>query len=440
MGSQKHKRDNSRYCSKLSPIGSRSYEISVESGKSYLSVPREDLDKLGLVPSWNPTAFISYESRRSWAGEIVYLSEKDTQVFCEVYCQSIGRKPEMHIKSNGARSLISRLPFFHEAIDKQPDPVLPEPIKFSCGDMESSSSQVSRYNPIIQSVTDFIMYVMVHELVDNHPVQGPRMLQTSLMLLRTWIRTKTPLLRGTFYDDKTRLMWVYTMRTSFPVCKTCCCEFGRLSNIHVSKSYDAYQPHCSSRCARLDKEAMLKYERSSMERFGASHPMGSSRVREKARMTIMARYGVDHLMHDPNHVSKIIGKRNSNQRIENRPKADGLVFDSGWEKEFYEFCKKNGLEVKYHPCAFKYSLDGVDHFYYPDFMVSGKLYEVKAPCFIKKDGTWTMPFRKKEWDEDTFLLYCRQAEAKRQCAVRNGVVILDNVDNNYLREVLGVRA
>ncbi len=440
MGSQKHKRDNSRYCSKLSPIGSRSYEINVESGKTYLAVPREDIEKLGLMPEWDPMAFLSRGSRRSWAGEVVYMDEKDTSIFCTVYCKSVGHMPDIHRKNNGARSLISRLPFIYEPLKKGQDPELPHTVPFTCGDDVSDCMAMTVYNPIIQSVTDFVMYVMAHELVANHPVQGPRMLQTSLTLLRAWVRTKTPLLRGTFYDDKTRLMWVYTMRTSFPVCKTCRSEFGRLSNIHVSKSYDAYQPHCSSRCARLDKEAMLKYERSSIERFGVSHPMGSSRVREKVRRTLVARYGVDHLMHDPNHVSKVIGKRNSNQRIENRPKADGLVFDSGWEKEFYEFCKNNGLEVKYHPCAFKYSLDGVDHFYYPDFMVSGKLYEIKAPCFIKKDGTWTMPFRKKEWDEDTFSLYCRQAEAKRQCAVRNEVVILDNVDNNYLREVLGVRA
>lgn len=438
MSVQKYQRDNSRYCSKLSPIGSRSYEINGGARNTYLSVPVEDLEFLGLIPDWNPQAFISSKSRKSWAGEVIYLTEEDANVFCDVYRAMLKHNPKMHHKSNGARCLVSRLPYIYDVAEKPPIPNLPKDEPFLCSKEVSDCRSVCVYNPIVQSITDFIMYVMVCDLVDNHPVQGPRMLQTSLKLLRTWIRIKTPLLNGSCYDDKTRLMWVYTMRTSFPICKTCRLEFGKLVNVHVSKSYDAYQPHCSSRCARLDKEAMKKYKRSSMERFGVPHPMSSSCVRDKARRTMIDRYGIDHIMHDPIHVSKIIDKRNSNQKLKNRPKSDGIVFDSRWEKKFYEFCKRNGLDVKYHPCSIKYKCDGVEHVYYPDFMVSGRLYEVKAPCFIKKDGTWTMPFRKKDWDDDTFSLYCRQAEAKSQCALRNGVVVVDNVDDDRLCAILGV--
>lgn len=440
MGSHKHLRDNSRYCRELPPIGSRHYELNHESGRTYLAVPREDLERLGLIPDWNPRAFLSAESKRSWAGEVVYLNEKDADAFCDVYCQSVGQKPDMCKKSNGARSLITRLPFIYDEVEKPSDPALPGIIPFSCGDEVPGSTAVIRYNPIVQSVTDFIMYVIVHDLVDNHPVQGPRMLNTSLRLLRTWIRSKTPALSGKFYDDKTRMMWVYTMRVRFPVCKTCGMEFGKLTNVHVSKSYDAYQPHCSSRCARLDKEAMKKYERSSIERFGVSHPMCSSYVREKARRTLKARYGVYYILHDPRRVEHVINMRNSNQQLKNRPRSDGLVFDSRWEKKFYEFCRRMRMEVKYHPCRFKYQYKGVDHFYYPDFMVSGKLYEIKAPCFIKEDGTWTMPFRKKGWDEATFHDLCCQAEAKRQCAIRNGVVIVDRVDEESLGRFLGLES
>ena len=293
MGLHKHLRDNSRYCRELPPIGSRHYELNHESGRTYLAVPREDLERLGLIPDWNPRAFLSEESKRSWAGEVVYLNEKDTDAFCDVYCQSVGREPDMRKKSNGARSLISRLPFIYDEVEKPSDPVLPEIVPFSCGDEASGSTEVTRYNPIVQSVTDFIMYVMVHDLVDNHPVQGPRMLNTSLRLLRTWIRSKTPALSGKFYDDKTRMMWVLQLRTSFPVCPTCHTEFGRMKNIHLSKTYLAYQPHCSSRCARLDPTVLSVYRDSCIDRFGVDHPSKSGLIREKTRRTLVERYGSD---------------------------------------------------------------------------------------------------------------------------------------------------
>ena len=528
MSTQKHKRDKSRYCRRLGPIGGRSYEINVESGKTYLAVPCEDIEKLGLMPGWNPMAFLSRESRRSWAGEVVYLDEKDTSAFCEVYCKSVGHMPDMHRKSNGARSLISRLPFIYEPVKKDPDPVLPTAIPFPCGDDVSDCRAMAIYNPIIQSITDFVMYVMVHDLVDNHPVQGPRMLNTSLKLLRTWVRSKTPALRGTFYDDRTRLMWAYTLRTEFPVCQTCHKEFGRIRNIHLSKTYSAYQTHCSMRCAYHDvyvrkareetsmerygsrcaassdevrgrilktvrqkygadsvfknPEVSIKIRKTCLERFGVEHPLQNRsilaktadtlmrlhgvdssmkipEVRAKARKTLQDRYGVDSPLQDPGirakaeatrmerygvaypaqdavTMDRIIEKRIRNRRLENRPTADGLVFDSGWELEFYLFCKSKGLDIEYHPCCFEYSYGGKTHRYYPDFKVGSRLYEVKGDCFINKDGTWRSPFRRDGSSDAEYSAECDQMEAKRQCLVSNGVIVVSSNEMKNLEEIV----
>lgn len=528
MGSQKHKRDNSRYCSKLSPIGSRSYEINVESGKTYLAVPYEDIEKLGLMPEWDPMAFLSRGSRRSWAGNVVYLDEKDASVFCAVYCKSVGHVPDMHRKNNGAKSLISRLPFIYEPLKKDSCPDLPPSVPFTCGDDVSDCTAMIIYNPIIQSVTDFVMYVMVHDMVDNHPVQGPRMLNTSLKLLRTWIRSKTPALRGTFYDDKTRLMWVYKSIISFPVCPTCHNEFGRLRNIHISKSYSAYQTHCSARCAYHDVYVRQAREKTSVERYGSRHAASSDEVRnrilntvkqrygvdsvlksldvqdkihktcvkrfgvphplqdssilaktaetmimrhgvvnsmklpyvrEKSRKTIRARYGVDSPLQSPvirkkaeatrmerygfaypaqdaRVMDRIVEKRIRNMRLENRPMADGLVFDSGWELKFYQFCKSKGMDVEYHPCCLEYFFEGKPHRYYPDFRVGDRLYEIKGDCFINKDGTWRSPFRRDGSSDDEYAAECAQMEAKRQCLMANGVVIISCKEMKNLEEVV----
>lgn len=530
MGSQKHKRDNSRYCSKLSPIGSRSYEINEESGKTYLAVPYEDIEKLGLMPEWDPMAFLSRGSRRSWAGKVVYMDEEDMSVFCTVYCKLVGHMPDMRRKNNGAKSLISRLPFIYEPLNKESDPELPPSVPFTCGDGVSDCMAMTIYNPIIQSVTDFVMYVMVHDMVDNHPVQGPRMLNTSLKLLRTWIRSKTPLLSGTFYDDRTRLMWVYTLRKEFPVCPTCHNEFGRMKNIHLSKTYSAYQTHCSTRCAYHDlyvqksreetsvarygskcaassaevrdrilktvrqrygadsvfknQEVSSKIRKACLERFGVEYPLQNHgilakaadtlmrrhgvdnsmripEVRAKARKTIRERYGVDSPLQNPGIRSKaeatrierygvaypaqdagtmnrIIRKRVRNMRLENRPAADGLVFDSKWELRFYKFCKSKGLDVEYHPCCFEYSYRGKTHRYYPDFKVGSRLYEVKGDCFINKDGTWRSPFRRDGSSDAEYSAECDQMEAKRQCLVSHGVIVVSSNEMKNLEEIVCV--
>lgn len=529
MSAHIHKRDNSRYC-QLGPIGDRSYEVNVESGRVYWGVPREDIVSMGLLPEWNQMAFLSDKCRRSWAGEVIYLADNDISLFCEIYTRFVGHAPLSHVKDNGARSLISRLPLLCDPFVSRKDPDLPHCIPYSCSEERSDRTDITVWNPILQSVTDFVMYVLVHDLVDKHPAQGPRMLETSLRLLKVWIRSKTPKLSGTFYDDKTRLMWVYSLRTDFPTCPTCGRKFGMLRNIHLSKTYADYQPHCSSRCAKSDPYVIARYRTSCMANYGVDHPSKASKVRdktrktllerygatsvlaipefvekfkdtsrkrygtdypaqnpliyaktkatnikkfgvtnsmkspivrakakatllnrygvenplqnplvwEKAKKTMMERYGVEYPIQNPKIMDSIIEKRICNQRLKNRPRMDGLVFDSRWELLFYKFCKEHGLDVKYHPCYLIYVHDGRKHRYYPDFSVCGKLYEVKGDCFINSDGTWKCPFRKHGMTDEEYAISCSQIDAKRRCVIENGVTVVSRSEMRNLGKILGV--
>ena len=54
------------------------------------------------------------------------------------------------------------------------------------------------------------------------------------------------------------------------------------------------------------------------------------------------------------------------------------------------------------------------HRYFPDFRINGKLIELKGDHFLKEDGTWQCI-----WNHNKDSLY----EAKRQCAIKNGVEI-----------------
>lgn len=530
MGKQAVSRNNSRYRSDKGSIRDRAYEICVGSYKRiYITVPVEDMKYLGLMPDWGETAYLSEGVRRSWAGGYVYLEGEDKDLFCSMYERVFGHAPITHEKANGTRGQITRLPMLSEPLPTD-DEIYDIPIVEYSNDatVPAGTTDVAVYNPILQSVTDFVMYMMVFHLISGHGTQGPRLLNTKLKMLRQWVRAKTPVLSGSFYDDKTRMMWVYMFRTRFPVCPTCGKEFGRLKNIHLSGTYCDYQPHCSSRCAALDPCARAKLEASSLskygvsrpasatvvrdkikrtsidkygvenpfsssevrakiektciDRFGVPHPLQSkaiydktvdsvmerygvtnslfvpgvrekvketmikrygvdsplknSAVKAKAKRTLMEHYGVDSPTRSPEFLNKAIETRIRNQRLVNKPKEDGLVFDSKWELAFYRFCKSLKLDVEYHPCSIEYEYKGVTHRYYPDFRVGQKLYEVKGDCFIKPDGSWKCPFRRKGVTDDEYADECGLLEAKHGCVVEHGVVVVSRSEMKDLGRIL----
>ena len=528
MAKHNVQRDNSRY-QVLGPISERSYEINETTVGTLMSVPMDDLKTLGLAPDWNPYAFISGKSMKSNRGKYVFLVKDDARIFSEVYEQAVKTSVKTHPKGNNYPLHICRLVPFHDEIAQREDYGLPECIPYGCSLKKSRTRAVTVYNPILQSITDFIMYCILWSIMERHTVQGPKMLETGYRMLRTWIRSKTPALSGTFYDDKTRMMWVYQFRTAVPICPTCHREFGRLKNIHLSKTYPAYQSHCSSYCSGHDPYVRAKVEETSLSRYGTihavaskivkerirktnlarygveqafnapeirervrktnlskfgveyplqnkdmykktqdtvqhkygvtntlfiseirrkaketlrkhygvSHPLQSKTIQDRVRRTCLERYGVDHPAKTVELIDKIVTSRIRNQRNGNKPKEDGLVFDSSWELKFYQFCKSRGMKIEYHPCRIDYEYEGRKFHYYPDFRVDGKLYEVKGDCFINQDGTWKCPFRSKRWSDRQYAFACGQLEAKRQCVLSNGVTVISGSQIKDLNKIFG---
>lgn len=509
-------RNNLRYQKR--EVFSVYYELDKTPSGDYLAVPLNDVKELGfMVPG---RSFLTNQAKRSFKGNVIYLSEKDMAEFLLIYKYRNGCLPE--IKERCCNN-ISRLPKANEPLKEKQIPNYEE-IAYSVDDHRSDCTDILYRNPYIQSVTDFLMYLLVCWIVKEHPVQGPKMLDTRLINLRTWIRKKVVRLQGKVYDDKTRLMWVYTKRTEFPTCPTCGHTFGELKNVHLSAKYPAYQPHCSSRCAALDSRVSEKMKKTSLQRYGTEHPSSSPQVSEKiartietrygsksilnrpsfretirstclrkfgsltplqnreiyekTKETVKRRYGVDNVLclpsirnkairtmrskygvsnplkspeirekmqatvmrhlgvrfpaQSPDVVDRIIATRIKNQRRENRPKMDGLTFDSHWELAFYQYCVSHGMNITYHPHSLSYVFEGTIHRYYPDFLVNGKLYEVKGDCFIQKDGTWKCPFRKKGTTDKDYDRACRQLEAKRKCLLDNGVTIVSGVELRHI--------
>lgn len=110
-----------------------------------------------------------------------------------------------------------------------------------------------------------------------------------------------------------------------------------------------------------------------------------------------------------------------------RVKYDGLTFDSSWEVIVYQYCKRYNKEFEYQPnVKLEYEYNGKKHYYQPDFLIEGKLYEVKGDHFFDGDKMIN-PY-------NTFIN--EQMELKHQCMIKNNVTILRRDDIKRIKEML----
>lgn len=112
-----------------------------------------------------------------------------------------------------------------------------------------------------------------------------------------------------------------------------------------------------------------------------------------------------------------------------------LEFDSGFEIDVFVFCKLNhDMDCDYQPkISFPYEYKGKHHTYHPDFIINGKVVEVKGDNFFrinKESGKEEMycPWRRPEWSDDYYVWRCGLEEAKHQCMLANEVKILRKKD------------
>ena len=148
----------------------------------------------------------------------------------------------------------------------------------------------------------------------------------------------------------------------------------------------------------IDKVHKTKFEKYGNENFNN---------REQAKNTCIEKYGVENYSQTVEFSSK------RRKRI----KYNNLMFDSSWEVEVYMYCKENKIDCVYQPkVSFEYFYDGKKHRYHPDFLINGKLYEVKGDHFFDGDKM-ICPYNRNDYMDGLF-------EAKHQCMLKNGVIIL----------------
>lgn len=107
-----------------------------------------------------------------------------------------------------------------------------------------------------------------------------------------------------------------------------------------------------------------------------------------------------------------------------------MTFGSSWEFNVYDFLIENSIEFEYQPSiSFDYEYDGRTWTYHPDFLINGKVYEVKGDMFFRVNestGKEEMfcPWGRKKLGEERWKWLCGKSEAKHQCMLKNGVIIL----------------
>lgn len=100
---------------------------------------------------------------------------------------------------------------------------------------------------------------------------------------------------------------------------------------------------------------------------------------------------------------------------------NNILFDSIPEIAVYIYYTDHNIPIQYQPgIYFEYNFDNTTHKYFPDFIIDGKIIEIKGNHFFKEDGTMCNPF-----DHSQDAKY----EAKHQCGLANGVVFWRN--NEY---------
>ena len=185
-----------------------------------------------------------------------------------------------------------------------------------------------------------------------------------------------------------------------------------------------------------------KIRNTNLKRRGVETPFESQEVRDKTKRTWIEKYGVDNPWKQKIRQFWInrFGVDNFSKTplfssfCRKRIFHDGIWFDSNWEIIVYEFCKLNQLDFIYSPkIVFQYEYDGRNFTYHPDFIINGKIYEVKGNQFFRTNSDtgeeeMFIPYGRKRYGEKLWKWKCAKEEAKHQCMLKNNVRILRDAD------------
>lgn len=200
--------------------------------------------------------------------------------------------------------------------------------------------------------------------------------------------------------------------------QTCLEKYGVPLYIQTQECQEKRKQTCLERygeeCVGFVDEFHEKRRQTCLERYGVPSYTQTQECREKQRQTCLERYGVP--SYSQTHESATKRKKRVN--------FDNLTFDSSWEVIVYQYCQEHNIPCEYQPnVKFTYEYEGKTHVYQPDFIINGKICEVKGEHFYDGDKM-ICPF-----DRTQDGLF----EAKHQCMIQNNVIVIRQEDINKLK-------
>lgn len=229
------------------------------------------------------------------------------------------------------------------------------------------------------------------------------------------------------------IQWILMDRIDYAKCPIC----GKDIKTFTSK-------HCSSRCAGINPDTLIKRINTTNKLYGCNNVFQSATIKQKISDKLYATEGVlftGQLMSKKKHTEQTClrkyGVKNVNQCAEIKQRGintalsrhdhlfnyckyeyDNRKFDSSWELMYYIYLKDHNIPFEYHKSGlfFTYIQDGKCHRFYPDFIVNGEIHEIKGDQFFNDKGEpYNVQF-KVWWKE------------KYQCMLDNNVKILRERD------------
>ena len=201
--------------------------------------------------------------------------------------------------------------------------------------------------------------------------------------------------------------------------KTCLEKYGDENYNNVEKARQTSLEKYGVTHYSYSTEFSKRYKQFCLQTYGTINSFQSETIKEKSKQTCLEKYGKKYYTqtyeYSKNKIKKI--------------KYDNLTFDSSWEIIVYQYCKKYNIPCEYQPnIKLEYSFENILHIYHPDFIINNKLYEVKGNHFFDGDKM-ICPYDRDEYKDGL-------AEAKHQCMIKNGVIILTGNDIKKLKEML----
>lgn len=134
--------------------------------------------------------------------------------------------------------------------------------------------------------------------------------------------------------------------------------------------------------AYFSKEKIEKTNKALIEKYGSLENAYKQRY-EKIQNVFQSKYGTKYPLMFYSH--KKYG-------------FDNNLFDSSWELAYYIWLKDKGISFEYHTQKIEYiGDDGKNHTYFPDFIVNGKIVEIKGDHFFNEKGEPFNKYTKRSW-------------------------------------------